>query len=471
MITVSLDKASTIKGERISVRIIACQGDDYEQLQLEVYEIGVLNPESKLGMGTTPRRPERHVHEVDIDTTNLPEGLFEIRLVRFHTPRVSGVPAEIDFLPVRDFDRQVFVIQGSGDQPLTLETPLSAAERLESEIEQRFISPRDIRVDAKLPAIEYCVLVFVKDLLIGTRIRFDHFEIVPSGSGLERRDSYDFINGFLQAKTSIKLAFNYDDVASNRARNDNPVCVVHFPCLQASNENEALDYCDHLTERLLFALSLTRDAAGEIFDIVVLNLTNGDARKYSINKPYRGNLLTGNLSGESPEALHRYIDGLALDDMNRFLVGLFKQAKAERSPDFQYVRYWQILETLAESQNYDPSEPLVDFEGQAMMDGSKERYKKGPINTVFNLLRENEIGDSVNTWKSVNIWYAFRNAVAHYGAIAKYENLSRNKEWARLGIEELQANPGHDSHLWTLKEDTKLLLMRRLVNASKNTTA
>ena len=60
--------------------------------------------------------------------------------------------------------------------------------------------------------------------------------------------------------------------------------------------------------------------------------------------------------------------------------------------------------------------------------------------------------------------FAFRNAFAHHGAVARFTELSRDsvKKWAQLGHEELSATPGHDRFLWELKEDTKLLLMRRL---------
>jgi hypothetical protein len=39
--------------------------------------------------------------------------------------------------------------------------------------------------------------------------------------------------------------------------------------------------------------------------------------------------------------------------------------------------------------------------------------------------------------------------------------------WGQRGFDEV-SKTGHDKYLWLLKEDAKLLLMRRLVQSSKN---
>ncbi|MGN5479506.1 hypothetical protein ACTMU2_29190 [Cupriavidus basilensis] len=58
------------------------------------------------------------------------------------------------------------------------------------------------------------------------------------------------------------------------------------------------------------------------------------------------------------------------------------------------------------------------------------------------MLREANMTGISEMWKHVNIWFALRNTVAHFGAIDKYEQLDSvsRKEWARLGIEEMRKN-------------------------------
>jgi hypothetical protein len=40
--------------------------------------------------------------------------------------------------------------------------------------------------------------------------------------------------------------------------------------------------------------------------------------------------------------------------------------RPELEVTIHYIRYWQILEALAESRNYNPDMPLVDYTGGAM---------------------------------------------------------------------------------------------------------
>ena len=273
--------------------------------------------------------------------------------------------------------------------------------------------------------------------------------------------------------TSTRLEFSYDEVARLHARQGNPVAVIHFPSLVAVDAEEALNYAVEEANILLLALSLSRDAGGIIFDTVVLYKKTGQAVKFNVPSPYVGNLLTGGLAGENFESVRHYVKGISRAEMNRFLVGLYRDARRERTRDFQYVRYWQLLETMAEAQNYDPDDVLRDFEGTPIDIGSGPRRLSGSVAIVFNLLRENRLGDTTATWKDVNVWFAFRNSVAHHGAITRYVELSREsvREWARIGLEELQATLGHDHFLWSLKEDVKLLLMRRLVQAASEADA
>jgi hypothetical protein len=119
---------------------------------------------------------------------------------------------------------------------------------------------------------------------------------------------------------------------------------------------------------------------------------------------------------------------------------------------------------LAENRNYDPRAPLLDYEGNAVMQDGQPLLAKGSVNTVFSLLRDSGVGSTESTWQNVNVWFALRSAVAHHGAVSRFEQLDREKvkEWARIAVQEVSETPGHDRFLWELKEDVKLLLMRRL---------
>ena len=462
--SVELRESSAILGDRLPVRVTCPQALSYRQVQIEVFDVAVLNPSSKLGFGTAPKRIADDVLEVEIDTSHLAVGVYEIRLVRLHDPVTPDLEPQLDFVPGRDYQRKAFEVLESTEGRRTAANLIDEIERREAELERQFIAPVDVRKSSDEPAYQYSAFVFVRDILVGTRIRLEHVELVPTHSGLDSRDTLEFVNEFLRSRTRTGVTFNYSEVLRQASRQSNPVCVVHLPAIVASNIEEARDYSVDRTNLLLLALSLSRDAGGLVFDAVVLSRQSREVIKYAVTSPYVGNLLTGHMSGESANALEAYLRGLQGDPTNYFLVGLFREARRERSPDFQYVRYWQILETMAESRNYNPDAPLVDYDGNVMMDNAHTRRIGGSVNIVFNLLRESGIGGTSDTWKNVNIWFAFRNAVAHHGSVVRFSELSREnvKAWAKVGFEENQGTPGYDKFLFALKEDVKLLLMRRL---------
>ena len=94
------------------------------------------------------------------------------------------------------------------------------------------------------------------------------------------------------------VEFDYDDSARQASRNAHPVCIVHFPHIIAESPVACREHCQKVTERLLLALALTRDAPGTVFDVVVVPHEAGAAVKYAVVDSYVGNALVGNLAGE-----------------------------------------------------------------------------------------------------------------------------------------------------------------------------
>jgi len=467
MTIISLKRVYATKGELIPVEITFEKCSDYQQIQIEIFNTGHANPTSIFGFGTNPRKTEHGAYEVDIDTGYLDLGIFEIKLVRFHAPEDHALLSKIDLISGIDFERTFFEIILKDQKPRTQTQLNEIVFKIEYDLEQEFLSPVDIRNSKSSELKDCCAFVFINNLLIGTRIRFDHFEAIPTNSGLGAKDQIDFVNEFFKSNTNININFPYSNELRDSSQRSNPAFVLHFPEIIGSSYDEINKYCIEKITLLLLAFALSRDASGEIFGIVLLDRLSGKAMHYPIANPYIGNLLVGNLSGESPQELQTYLNGLQTKPMNQFFAKLFKEAKREKNTDFQYVRYWQILEILAESRNYDSSKPLLDYDGKPLSDGSQLRYIKGSVNIVFNLLRESQIGNTKDSWENVNIWFAFRNSVAHQGSVSRYTELSqdRNKIWAKHGLDEIQRAGGHDRYLWELKEDVKLLIMRELVSS------
>lgn len=466
---VELSTSSAVKGQPIELRLQHNQGPEYAQLQVEVYDCGVLNPSSKLGFGTTPKRTAKEELAADIDTRHLAIGVYEVRLIRLHDGGEANEKPHLDLVAVKDYPRTFFEVVESAEDVRPLDVIRDQVEQLENEIERHFLEPFDVRTDLSLPGALYTAFVFIKDVLIGTRIRLERLELVPTNDGIGARDSHEFVNTFLEQRTSTGIVFEYGGQLELQSRRANPVCVVHFPAVQANSLDAARDYCVEKTNAVLLALALSRDAGGSIFDVVLIDRNSSRSTKFTIPNTYIGNLLTGQLAGESAESLEAYVEGILDDSMGAFLAELYKEARRERDPRYQYIRLWQLLELLADQESFDPSEPLLDYEGTVMVEeNGSPRLSKGSVHTVFRLLREAQLGSTEQTWKDVNVWFAFRSAVAHYGALQEFHRLSRVavRSWAQLGIDEIAEAGGHDNFLDSLRWMTRLLLMQRLVRAA-----
>lgn len=464
---VKLAASSAVKGDALELRLQYKQDSEYAQLQVEIFDCGVPNPSSKLGFGTTPKRTAEDEVAVDIDTRHLSVGVYEVRLVRLHDGGKGNEKPHLDLVAGKDFPRTLFEVVDSPEDARPLEIIQQEVRRLEQEVEWRFLEPVDIRNDTSVPGALYTAFIFIKDILVGTRIRLGRLELVPTNDGIGVRDSHEFVNRFLKQNTSTGIVFEYGGQLETQSRHASPVCVVHFPAVVSNSLDTARDYCIEKTNALLLALALSRDAAGSIFDAVLIDHSTGRSTKFTIPPAYVGNLLTGHLAGESAESLEAYVDGLSADSMGAFLVELYKEARRERDPRYQYIRMWQLLELLADQEEFDPDEPLTDYEGAVMMENGRPRPSKGSVHTVFRLLREAELGSSEQTWKDVNVWFAFRSAVAHYGALSEFRRLTKVpvRRWAQVGMDEIAETRGHDRFLDSLRWMARLLLMRRLVRA------
>ena len=466
---VELSTSSATQGQSIELKLRHKQGSGYAQLQVEVYDCGVLNPSSKLGFGTTPNRTADEELAVNIDTRNIAIGVYEVRLLRLHDGGEANGRSHLDLVAAKDYPRTFFEVVESAKDSRTLDVIRKEVERLEQEIEWRFLEPCDIRTDLSLPGSLYTAFVFIKDVLIGRRIRLERLELVPTNDGIGARDPHEFVNTFLEKRTSTGIIFEYEGQLDSQSRSANPVCVVHLPAIQSNSLDVAKDYCVEKTNAVLLALALSRDAGGSIFDVVLFEHGSRRAAKFTVPPTYVGNLLIGHLAGESAESIEAYVAGISLDSMSAFLAELYKEARRERDPRYQYIRLWQLLELLADQEAFDPNEPLTNYEGIVMEEeNGSPRLSKGSVNSVFRLFRETRIGSTEQTWKDVNVWFAFRSAVAHYGALSEFHRLTRAavRSWAQLGIDEISEAGGHDKFLDSLRGMARLLLMQRLVRAA-----
>lgn len=468
-----INSPQILKGSELIISIIGLDLKAYStesplSYAAEICDVGVLNPFPQAG--TVIQASQKVAHEegrvnIKVNTAELSAGFYEIRHLKLKDFVCSSSRDPCDL------NRLLFEVVDLINPHRSKLDILFDVGLKEIQIQEKFFSPVDVRKSKDGKKIKYSCIVFICDLLIGRRTRFENFEVIPTGGGLDSQDELNFVNWALTNHTNTGVQFNYEEAMKFQARTNRPVCVIHFPNIMGSNFEEAYAHCVEQANKLILALALSRDAAGSVFDVVVQNTLTSESKKFSRPNNYVGNRVISDIGFDSPELLRKLHKGIELDPMNSFLVGLYREARCELNNNFRYVRFWQILETMAENKNYDKNLELLDFEGNVMKDEkSKIMFKRGTRNIVFSLLQDDGVAGRNTLWEDVNIWKAFRDSVAHHGSIENYSKLSNEdaKKWAEFALNKIKET-NYDHFIHSLKDNTKFLLMNRLIKSVNGT--
>jgi hypothetical protein len=82
---VYIEDASYVKGSKIPLLIKYSEGENYPNIQIDVYDTSVRNPSSQLSFSTFPKKLGSNQFRIEIDNSILVYGVFEVKFVRFQT--------------------------------------------------------------------------------------------------------------------------------------------------------------------------------------------------------------------------------------------------------------------------------------------------------------------------------------------------------------------------------------------------
>lgn len=472
---VILDNISIEKGQKGKIHIISKLIEPYDQAQIDIFDTGKLNPTSKLGFSSKPIKRIGDAYIVEFDTENLECGIYEIKIVRLHTPKSKSTEKKrIDFVGGENFQRVFFEVSIKKNERIIEKDLKNLTFKIEHENEKHFYSGIDISKSGNVE--NYAVFVLIKGLKIGLRYRLDKFEILPTDKGLDSIDKLNYTNDFLKYRTSTNFVFLYDDETKTKSHNENPVTFAHFPKIYSDNIDNVRQFVSEKVQFLLQAFSLTRNASGEIFDIIIIKLGSNEAYRYSISNPYKGNLIIGRMAGENAESLGLYIRNMEANSFNSLLVNLHKETLKEKNGGFMILRYWNILETLAENKNYCRNDNLLDHDDNFIYEINKNgdsiiQKISGPLNIVYNLVRKSLYPQTKESYEQIKMWYAVRNCIAHFGTISSYSKLNspRDRKYAEKAYKIIKTRNDYSPILFSLKETTRILLMKELNKEVKTT--
>lgn len=274
---------------------------------------------------------------------------------------------------------------------------------------------------------KYEVVVLCKDIYLSSDTHFKSCTVKPY-IPTTNDDKLKKINDYLESKKWEK--FDKKNVRKDILYSPNPQVIFEFPKVFASNKDEVVNLIIKEIEIILGAYSLTRNAKGEIIAIAIKNTETDEQYLTFSELDYVGNIACGDVFGENP-FLNNYITDTSRE--NNFLqlcISLFNQASIEDNIEFAFTKYWSVLETMAESKNYNRKKlHRYDLDG-VKLTALTSKQRPGKKDYVRELIREyknidnNHIENILTSAIPIvnkkmeallSVWYYHRNCAVHAG--------------------------------------------------------
>ncbi|APG25950.1 methylamine utilization protein MauJ [Syntrophotalea acetylenica] len=413
-----------IAGEIVKIKIVQSDGND--TVNLNISKVGEKNPSFKYGASANISDGNAFVN---IKTENFEQGFYEIKHISSLLNANYGPENLINYFSEENFIRFPFKILPVPMLTGGVEDVLGQLIKVENDLEQDFLKGIYLTQPSKK---SFTVFVFLNGVIISRKMRFEQFEILPF-RGKGDKELIGLVNEFLSECTSLKISFNYSEELKDTISNDNPFCVVHFPYIFCNDEQEAYKYTVEESSILSEVISAHRGSLASVVSTIIYDNELKTSSMFTVRTPYRGNLLRGEIAGEDPFSIESILRGIKGNSLKRYFLSIYKEAVSERNIDFAYLRYWQLLETIAETKKFQTDEILHDFNGRPIShpDGSEVRLNTSR-SKVYELIKQHRIGEkplcppqslndqtvtptNLDLWTLVKLWLSMRNAAGHFG--------------------------------------------------------
>lgn len=476
---VTLEPPVLSPGNSLSVTVCGIQDTtSITNMSIGLVRIDKDYSEWVFGWGEKPSLRDDVLTVSTMQTGDLRLGIHEVATIKISY--VQGTPSsEVTFVPGRDFERIFLDVVPTGLKGRTQDVLKQEVMQIEKTREVEFLKGLDVEPIGERPH-SYRIYVFLGQCLIHNRIRLGQSELLPLGE-LSASEHIELLEVFFQ-KLGGSCPKEFLDRVGKITKAQNPVTVVHFPLIRAVGQDEAkrfvLERCPVIND----LLSLHRSSYGRILGILMSDMNSGESLYIPVIEPYRGNLLAGFISGEDPRTIRDNLVQVLSDISLQLFLSLYRQGEAEVNVDFGYFRYWNLLEAMAV--RYIPDGiNITDIHGTILMSKNKAVTTVSGIGRVYQLIKshfesgqiaENPFTSSLpsnrSLWELCQIWYAFRNATAHYGGFDPNNPIQRRKPWysiARSAYNEIVATKPvrtieTDSYYDALKETARIVLRRQI---------
>ncbi len=415
-------------------------------ININIYELGEKRNEFVFGFASEPKIKDDKLYISQKLSNSLKDGIYLIRHIKLiYEDKMNNNHYTKSLLPKDDFELKFFHITEKK------ENQSISKDEIKQRIEKISVSRNAYRNKVILTTKasdhkdvnSYQVLIFAIGCLLHTVQELHGFTIYPLSDRLDYSHMHNPVNEYISKKFGFSLPYN--EKINIKFKNSTPLFVIDYPKVVAKDLNDAIQYCDELSDTIFSILAYDKGQRPNMFSFVVRNTETGEY-SYDFQFPgYKGNLI----SDFSPSATANKIDNfspiLNSNPWVKFIFDSYSYAINERNIDLKYFRLWAILELIAKNEIISDSQEIVDAKNNPIQYISGEIVKtKNTLAKVYHLVYNSDLtqattsssipnskyyivfesnqtiaipdgAEKISLWKSLNAMYAIRNATAHQG--------------------------------------------------------
>ena len=445
MTTARVDNVSYVPGSEIELRLdlehSGIQVPDASIASVHFYKINISRDSTSLGFGGQINLEQKeHVMRVKIPQDFTDFGIFFVSYVRGGL--VEGWPGPPPTSSSADtvvFSRIVFEIRAPSAAARTAEEVAHEVTELEkARTEYRTKPHRTAARNASSVGRAFQVKVYAAGAFLRWPQQLEGYVIAPAGEGLSHASLLSAVNDDLAAESEPPLPNLEVDAARYRAAT--PLISVSYSRIEAIDADDAIKYAQENSRIIFEVMGWDRGQIPRQFSTVSREIGT-DLRWHTFNFPsYAGYI---NDTNTTAEVIEDRILKVSRNSFARHMIKSYSEATDERDFGFRMLRFWAILELVAD-RDVPLGSPLIHGDGAPILkiNGKPEttNHKHG---RVYSYMRQKPIGNAqgsdasgityvigseseylgtevvpvyYSVWDMVCAAYAVRCAVAHEGA-------------------------------------------------------
>ncbi len=348
VLAAEVDKSSYLAGDTLEFSLSLASGEvkigQIANISINIFRAGIARDQLALGFGSAPRLRGDALSVVQKLPDNLPTGLHRIDYAILNG---NGGTVSAKQHVVR-FDSVWFEIRDPKDNARDAQQLIRAVEHL-SQQRQAYAESEILTASAQSASdnsVPYRVIIFGVGCLVHNRQQMPGYSIAPINRGL----SHCYLNEIVDS-TLRQLRYgpvDFDAATEQAHQQGTPTFFIEFVRVLAIGWQDALDHCVCHAELIFELLGLDRGQKPREFFRMAVNMVTGQRHFTFLTPWYRGNLVSDFNPTSTADFIETAVPNLQSNPFLRLLLRSYAEATSESDWGIQALRYWTVLELLAE---------------------------------------------------------------------------------------------------------------------------